>query len=175
MFCPKCGNKNPDDARFCRSCRANLGNVLAVVDGELKADSGSLKPVDADEIYSTGIRNTVLGAGFLMISMLMFTIPGNSFYWLLMLLPALPLFASGVSRIVKAQALRKKKAAGYFEPSLPGNFAATQLDSGKQDYIQPVCGYATNELLKATPSVTEETTRQLEMNKEGETMTLPKK
>lgn len=24
MFCPKCGAKNPDGARFCSSCGANL-------------------------------------------------------------------------------------------------------------------------------------------------------
>lgn len=175
MFCPKCGNQNPDEARFCRSCRANLTNVLALVDGELGLESGSPKAVDPVELNSIGIRNVVFGLGGLLLSTMLFFVSEKSFYWLLLVFPSLIAFALGVSSIVKSHALSRRKATGYIGPSLTGNIAAAQLNSGKQDYIHPESKFVTNDLAKVPASVTEETTHQLELNPEGETMTLPKK
>lgn len=31
MYCPKCGVKNPDDARFCSGCGSQLGAEVAVI------------------------------------------------------------------------------------------------------------------------------------------------
>jgi hypothetical protein len=174
MFCPKCGNENPNEAKFCRGCRANLANVLAVVDDEVSVYTWPQK-VDADELYSSSLRNTVLGLGVLLLSVMLFFVTGQSPYWVLLIVPSVVVFAVGVSGIVRAQDLNKKKAALASEPLL-NHSNVNQLGQGRPDYIkpEPAFDYETNELLE-TPSVVEDTTRQLEMNSEGETMTLPKK
>ena len=66
MFCPKCSTENPDNSKFCRSCGANLSNVLAAIEGNFIEN----QPVSIEiaELYSTGVRNVILGMGFLVTS-----------------------------------------------------------------------------------------------------------
>lgn len=43
MFCPKCGTKNPDNAKFCKKCGMNLGIHKDFSEYYKKSASGSLK------------------------------------------------------------------------------------------------------------------------------------
>ena len=111
MFCPKCGIKNPDNGKFCRSCGANLSNVLAVVEGNLSVEKVSSTEESPTDLRSTGIRNVILGVGFLLVGFLLFTIPPrDGLFWLLMMMPGVALMASGVSRIIKSDALKKESS-----------------------------------------------------------------
>ena len=40
MFCPKCGTKNPEDGKFCRSCGSDLAVVSAALSGGLPSKLG---------------------------------------------------------------------------------------------------------------------------------------
>lgn len=183
MFCPKCGTQNPDDGKFCRGCGANLSNVLAFVDGTLSVEKGLTVENNPTELYSTGIRNTILGAGFLAVGMLLFTIPGSTFFWVLMLIPAFCLIASGASRMIKSEAIKKERAAKTSfirQPTFAANQPIKELPPTQADYIKPPnsiykTDYKTDYLVGEPPSVTEPTTRQLQIDAESETMTLPKK
>lgn len=173
MFCPKCALQNADDTKFCRGCGANLRNVLAAVEGKLSdrlAESES-----HNDLYSSGVRNLLLGIGFIIISILLFRIPGDTFFWLLMLFPAFSLIASGVSRIVKAKGMKSKTNADVIQPhSFPATQSNPALPPIQTEYIKPVkSNYETDDLAGRPLSVTEQTTRHLQMDSAGETTTLP--
>jgi len=173
MFCPKCGLQNADNTKFCRSCGADLSNVLAVVKGKSATDERLATSDNSINLYSSGIRNLLLGIGFFIIAILLFTIPGDTFFWLLMLFPAFSLIASGVSRIVKANQI--KTIENVAQPdSFPLNQPNPMLSPIQTEYINPSKSiYETDDLLGQPLSVTESTTRHLLMNSEGETTTLP--
>lgn len=185
MFCPKCGIENPDNGKFCRSCGANIADVLDVVEGKLSIKNGivsendyaelwnekikkdMLKSMDIEnnfiELYSTGVRNTILGAGFLLGGIFLKQIPPlDGFLWLLMIIPAFCLIASGVRRILKSEEMKKA------EKSRPKNIQQEKffteqpinaLPPDQTEYISPTQSYTTKDLV--IPSVTEETTKHL--------------
>ena len=178
MFCPKCGMENPDNGKFCRSCRANLSNVLAVVDGSLPEESGLTVEDNPAELYSTGVRNAILGAGFFVTSLVIFSLPGDTVFWLLAMIPAFCLIASAARRLIKAEAMKKQrevKATVVQQPTFSSSQPIKELPPTRVDYISPKKSiYETDGLVGEPLSVTELTTRHLEMDLESETMTLPK-
>jgi hypothetical protein len=175
MFCPKCGLQNADNIKFCRGCGADLSNVLAVVDGKLSERLE--KSENPNDLYSSGIRNLLLGIGFFIISILLNRIPPHdTFFWLLLMFPAFSLIASGISRIVKANGIKSKNADVIQPNSFPANQPHAALPPVQTEYINPSKSiYETDDLVGQPLSVTEPTTRHLKMDSEGETMTLPKK
>ena len=92
-----------------------------------------------------------------------------------MLIPAFGSLGSGV-----AQYVQLKKSEGqnvsFAAPDNRNVFNASpqnaSLPPPHTEYVAPDSRYKTGELVP--PSVVENTTRHLEMNSEGETMTLPK-
>jgi len=174
MFCPKCGLQNSDDTKFCRSCGVDLGNVLAVIEGRTPDCLPQSKQYN--DLFSSGIRNLILGFGFSFISiLLLFNIPGT-FYWLLVMTLAIALLASGITRIVKADGMKPKKTADVTPPnSLPATGSNPALPPIRSEYIKPAKPiYEASDLAGQPGSVTEATTRQLQMDSEGESKILPK-
>jgi zinc-ribbon domain len=163
MFCPKCGIENPDNGKFCRGCGANLTNVLAVVDGNIIAESSLVLNDNYTEIYTTGIRNVILGMGFIVTSIFLKTMPpADGFLWLLFMIPAFFLTASGVTRILKAEEIKKSRntqANVILKPTLSEKQPINQLPSNQTEYISPVSSLTTKDLVVS--SVTEETTKHL--------------
>lgn len=172
MFCPKCGTENPDNTRFCRVCGANLSNVLAAVDGERISESDYSTNKEISELYSTGVRNVILGAGFFVASIILKSIPGDTAFWFLMMIPAFCLIASGIGRILKSDGLKKLNRTNVVINQISTE-EKNSLPPTQTEYVSPNVSYKTNDLVVS--SVTEGTTHQLQINKDGETMTLPKK
>jgi hypothetical protein len=191
MFCPKCGTKNPDDGKFCRSCGVDLAMVPSAMSGTLQpTDTGSnsvarsgrrdlRRRTDPNEVFADGVKYIVLGFGFLGISMaLLFTgVAGGNVWWWAMLFPAVSLFGKGVSDVLKSKGMAPAANTGVISTGARniagGSNPIPSLPPTRTDLASPGTKYRTGDLVPA--SVTDHTTRHLEMDKEGETMTLPKK
>lgn len=168
MYCPKCGTENPDDGKFCRSCGANIIGVLSVVEGSLPENIVLPENRNVAEIYSTGIRNLILGFGFFLTTVFVKSMPGDTYFWMLFLIPAFCLLASGISRIVKAEEMKKsRKAMPYQIPILNANQPNKELPPSKTDYVKPKKSiYETDDLVERPLSVTENTTKLLQADEQ---------
>jgi hypothetical protein len=158
MFCPKCGSQNADGTRFCRGCGADVGGVLAVVEGRLP-DNPALAEKRID-VLSSGLRGTLIGIGFLIVSGVSFAISIRlAVAGVFALALAVFFLGTGVSRLFQAKALKR-----LLEPKPEKNTPA--LPVGEPEYIKPSRSiYETDDLL--TPrSVTEHTTTHLKIESE---------
>jgi len=186
MFCPKCGTQNPETGKFCRSCGTDLGNVSQALTGNIPAQKhttyldkrGRMRSNDPDEIYSHAIRNIMGGFGFIVIAvaLLVTGVAGGHAWWWAMLFPGFSMLGRGVALMAKVRRIEKKNRDGAnFAQSnqLPNVGTNRSLSPQSTDYIKPESRYKTGDLVP--PSVTDRTTRHLETDSEGQTMTLPKK
>ncbi len=188
MFCPKCGTQNPDTGKFCRSCGVDLGNVSAAMSGELPAhftDAGvaeihhqAKRRSDPNEVYADAIKSIISGLGFLIVAIALLTtgVAGGKAWWWAMLFPAFTFLAKGISEYMKYGKMEKSRAGQAsqqpFELNQPR--ANAGLPPSQTEYVSPAEGkYKTGDLVP--PSVTDSTTKLLELDSEGQTMTLPKK
>lgn len=162
MFCPKCGTENPDNTKFCRVCGANLSNVLAVIDGLQISETAFPQIKEATDLYSTGIRNVILGAGFFVASILLKSMPGDTALWFLVMIPAICLIASGIGRILKSDGLKKLNRSNPVINQITAE-EKTSLQASQTEYLSPNINYETKDLVPS--SITEDTTHQLEIGK----------
>lgn len=188
MFCPKCGTKNPDNGKFCRNCGTDLETVSDVLTGKLNPKSQDLsliqpvEPVDLTnyEGESVGWENAFVklftGIAFLVISIALAFSAIGSGWWFWMLIPAFSTLGAGIAQMVQLQKSEKRvipvglqENQNTLKEELKAQFPPQQTE-----YVKPQKTiYETGELIP--PSIVEGTTRHLEINREGETMTLPKK
>lgn len=182
MFCPKCGTKNPDNGRFCRSCGADLGNVTAALSGKPSKMQYVVDPRKRGVSWEHAITKIFTGLAFLIVSLILgYTGKfGAQVWWFWLLIPAFGSLGSGVAQVVQLKKLEKQESA--FAPQNTSNVLNSAPDKNalpptKNDYVEPSKQsiYDTGDLVERPASVTEGTTRHLEINQEGETMTLPKK
>lgn len=191
MFCPKCGTQNPETGRFCRSCGADLGNVSAALSGNLPTETGvehlrgrgahrafeMRRRQDPNELFGDAIKQILTGVGFLVVAIALFTtgVAGGKAWWWAMLFPAFGCLGKGVSDYLKFKRIEKSRVqfADRSQNVLNQTPVNTALPPTQPNYINPESRYKTGDLVP--PSVTEDTTRHLKMDSEGETMALPKK
>ena len=163
MFCPKCGTENPDNGKFCRSCGIDLGNVSAIVSGNLPQPQhyidrkGRIRSNDSNHIYSSAIRNLIMGMGFLVISIVLLTtnVAGGHNWWWAMLFPAFSMLASGASQMARVKRLEKQSNATPIQQNtFPVNQANTALPPSQTEFIkQQGSIYETGDLIERPPSV----------------------
>jgi hypothetical protein len=191
MFCPKCGTQNPVTGKFCRSCGTDLATVAGALAGKSNGKMQkfkTIKPIKMDGLacdsskpisWESAMGKVFMGLAFLVVSVILAFTGKASGWWFWMLIPAFSILGSGVAQYIQLKKSEQKTAA-FASPSAPNEIysapATSALPPTRSDYVHPPQKsiYDTGELA-APPSVTEHTTRHLEINSEGETMSLPKK
>ncbi len=194
MYCPKCGIENPDTGKFCRKCGTDLSGVSEMLESPTGGLSrynitGTGSPFGAhdgkrqkhsknpDDIWAGGIRNTIYGLGFLVIALVLFltNVAGGSSWWWAMLFPGFSMIASGIANLAKANRLENRLAAGGTrgdQAQMSGRNQNASLPPKQTAFVSPeIPDYKTGDLVPS--SVVENTTRHLELDAEGETVTLP--
>ena len=174
MFCPKCGIENPDTGKFCRSCGTDLGNVSDVLTGKLQITKGCTNSKGKPITLESAITKFFMGVAFVVVSIALFATGSGRGWWFWMLIPALMFIGSGIAQYLQ---LKNAGQTGVgFAPgnqnSISGSVPNSALPPPRTNFVSPESRYKTGDL--APPSVTDTTTKHLELNSEGETMTLPK-
>lgn len=189
MFCPKCGTQNPETGKFCRTCGTDLGTVSEALSGKTSNKPqgfGMFEPVQPMSLtnrrgrpvtWESAFGKLGLGVAFVLVAFILGATGMGRGWWFWMLIPGFLMLASGAAQCVQ---ITKSEQQKNFSPqperqnrneisSAPKNSA---LPPPQTEYVSPESRYKTGDLVP--PSVTDGTTRHLEINKEGETMTLPK-
>jgi hypothetical protein len=174
MFCPKCGQQNPVTGKFCRSCGTDLGNVSQALSSPAALKTQAIlnhkgKPIS----YESAIAKIFSGLGFIAVAIaLSFTIGKGWWFW--MLIPAFGSLGSGIAQWLQIRNAQKN-SIGFSPvgPTLGRQSENSQLPSPQEQWLPSESRYKTGDLVP--PSVAEGTTRHLELDSEGKTMTLPKK
>lgn len=187
MFCPKCGIQNPESGRFCRSCGADLSTVSAALSGDLRPAAKEMtdrrgRPVSLE----TAMIKIFTGIAFLLVALYLgySGLFGAKLWWFWLLIPAFGSLGSGIARYIQVRGQQRdvspviapQGTANTFRPDA-GNPALSAADpnfpTAGSGPAASSRGYVTGDLVP--PSVVENTTRHLELDREGETMTLPKR
>ncbi len=191
MFCPKCGTQNPESGKFCRKCGTDLSPVSDALSGKLNSQNqgfGMIEPIQPMQIWDRkgkpvhwegAITKFFTGIALLSVAIILgiTNMAGGRFWWFWMLIPAFTMIGSGIAQYVQLK--KSEKKINQFAPPEESNktFAPASnqsLPEAQTGYVSPAeSRYKTGDLVPS--SVVEATTRHLEINTEGETMTLPKK
>jgi hypothetical protein len=175
MFCPKCGIQNPETGKFCRSCGTDLGNVSDALSGKLPAAQPLVnhkgKPINLE----SAITKFFMGIAFLLIAIVLGVSGRGTGWWFWMLIPSLMFIGSGIAQYIQIKS--SGQTGVRFAPVNQNSVSAAPpnaaLPPTQTEYVAaPESRYKTGDLVP--PSVTDTTTKHLELNSEGETMTLPK-
>ncbi|MEK6284675.1 MAG: zinc ribbon domain-containing protein [Acidobacteriota bacterium] len=154
MYCPKCATQNGDDTKFCRSCGSNLSLVPQALTGRLpEARSRRRGRHDFERggpaSLANGITKVFVGLGFLLVSLALGLSNAGRGWWFWMLIPAFASLGKGVAEIVSAK-YGSHLAPGANQTAMPAGARTGELPPPR------------NEVLFPPPSVTEQTTRQLD-------------
>ena len=174
MFCPKCGIQNPDNGRFCRSCGTDLGTVSQALSGKLPTAPANRR--NKAKSLESSITKIFTGIAFIVAAAVLGLtgVAGGKFWWFWLLIPAFGSLGSGVAEYISHRRYeaseelppapeRTQMAEDYRSPGLNSAPAAAELSSDPR--------YRTGDLVP--PSVTDHTTKLLQLEHEGETRTLP--
>lgn len=175
MFCPKCGTQNPETGKFCRSCGTDLGNVSQALSGHVPAPQQLVDRKGKPVSYERAIVKIFTGFAFIAVACALALTGNGRGWWFWFLIPAFTSMGAGVAQYVQ---LRKmEKGQPVYSPSMSspqlGGMPQSALPPNQTAYAGPESRYKTGDLVP--PSVTDNTTRHLEMDSEGQTMALPKK
>ncbi len=173
MFCPKCGQQNPETGKFCRTCGTDLGNVTHALTNPQPTQLLDRKgrPIN----WEGAIRTIFMGCAFLAVSIILGLTGKASGWWFWMLIPAFGMLGSGIAKYVQLKKLEHSNTANSpaATMTIESSGQPSALPPQQTQFVSPDSRYKTGDLVP--PSVTETTTRHLELDSEGRTMTLPKK
>ena len=175
MFCIKCGTENPDAGKFCRSCGERIGAPTAIAPTENQGVR-YVKRLGRPVSLESAIAQIFTGLAFIIVACILgYTgAAGARVWWFWMLIPGFGSLGRGVARYFQARSDASTRTAAMapedHDHSISAG-AAPNLPPAQQQWASTESRYKTGDLVP--PSVTDSTTRHLELDKEGQTMTLP--
>ena len=113
MFCPKCATQNGDDAKYCRSCGADISLVPQVLTGQLAARLSAADETpprrlsrrerrDGPASIERAVKNLFMGIAFIFVAFAVKTwAPAGNIWWFWLFLPAAALLADGVGTYLR--------------------------------------------------------------------------
>src|SRR5262245_3381274 len=153
MYCPKCGAQAADETKYCRACGQGLTLVSQAMMKSLPVDN------DDQQKLEKAIKNISLGAGFLIVCIVIATLAPPPINWALcfsMLIAGIVPLSLGV--------------AGILGRAISGSRPISSVDRAAVKETAPILselpsGDAAGDLVVLTPpsGVTEVTTRNLEV------------
>ncbi|HYH85978.1 MAG TPA: zinc-ribbon domain-containing protein [Pyrinomonadaceae bacterium] len=167
MFCPNCGARNLEDAKFCRSCGADIRLVPQAMTGHLievathspeveeqEKEGGKKSKRKAKEpTLEKGLENIFSGIAFLIIFMLgFFYVPRAYLIWVWFIIPALGYVGEGLGQVIRSRSGRV---------ALPNADAPTPATFKYAPRRSELPAPDTSEIVMPPASVTEGTTRHL--------------
>ena len=175
MFCPKCGIQNPETGKFCRSCGTDLGNVSDVLSGKLQRSNSCVNSKGKPITLESAITKFFMGVAFLVVSIALGATGMGRGWWFWMLIPAFMFIGGGIAQYIQIRSSvpTGPRFASPDENAIQGSRVNAALPPEQTNFVSPESRYKTGDLVP--PSVTDTTTKHLELNSEGETMTLPKR
>ena len=163
MYCPKCAVHNGDDAKFCRSCGADISLVPDAVSGHLTerlaaADDGARhtrhERRKGPPSIERAVKSLFTGLAFLVVAFAVRSYaPAGHIWWFWMFIPAFAGLGDAVATYLKIREERERLAPPSFVPapsSIPAPARFGELSTPRE----------TGEMVRP-PSVTEGTTRHL--------------
>ena len=174
MYCPKCGAQNPETGKFCRSCGTDLGDVSDVLSGKLQIDRGCTDRRGRPISVESASTKFFMGVAFLIISIILGVTGRGGGWWFWMLVPAFIFLAGGVAQYIRLRSASSRNVRfGAGDKNALTGSVPNSLPLKQTEFVSSEPRYQTGDLVP--PSVTDSTTRHLEVNSEGETITLPKR
>jgi len=158
MYCPKCATQNLEDAKFCRSCGADISLVPDAVSGHLTerlaaADTGARhtrhERRKGPPSIERAVKSLFTALAFFVIAFAVRSYaPAGHIWWFWMFIPAFAGLGDAVATYMRIREDRQRLAPPpRSSVSAPGSVAALPArDTGR---------------MVAPPSVTEGTTRHL--------------
>src|ERR1700730_15484412 len=146
MYCPTCAAQNIDKAQFCRACGSDIGFLSEALTRRA--------PDKEQQLGEQGLRYSFIGAGFLLIAIIMLFGAPAEINWVLcfsMLCAAFQLLASGLAKILHARRQQRALGSGTRETEQVTGQPVGQLPARN-----------TSEIINP-PSVTEGTTKTLKV------------
>jgi hypothetical protein len=174
MFCPKCGTQNPETGKFCRSCGTDLGNVTTALTGQLPSNVALVDRKGKPVSYERAIVKIFTGLAFIAVAAALAWSGNGRGWWFWMLIPAFTSLGAGVAQYVQLRKAEKGLpiyAPGVTQPQV-GGASQSALPPSQTSYVAPESRFKTGDLVP--PSVTDNTTRHLEMESEDKTRALPR-
>ncbi|HYJ92447.1 MAG TPA: hypothetical protein VEV84_14150 [Pyrinomonadaceae bacterium] len=125
--------------------------------------------------WDRAIVKIFTGLAFMVVACVLALNGGGRGWWFWLLIPAFTSLGAGVAQYIQ---LRKvERGQPIYNPVIStrtlGGGNPSALPPNQTEYVSPESRFKTGDLVP--PSVTDNTTRQLEMDSEGQTMALPKK
>src|SRR5438046_14837 len=151
MYCPACATQNIDSAQFCRACGADISFLSKAITRRL--------PEKEQQSAEKGLRYSFIGAGFLLIAIIMLFAAPAPTNWALcfaMLCAAFPMLGSGVAKMLYVRRYEQRLTSSSLEtPKLAGQSVSQLPPRNTSEIGQPA-------------SITEATTKTLKVPADDE-------